>query len=182
MITHKLTVISLVLLVLTALTACDREPPKPQAIIVDFIAAAEAVNMAERVKQFSGAQNKAMRDELTALSKKLKQVLEDKKAGFGDAPTDEQQAELKTVMTNLQNQFTQRRMTLNTGVREEIAAFRQSVIDEIIPVARQVASEHGASIVLKSNPVLWSEETLDITTEVVSRLPAPEKTGPDATQ
>jgi Skp family chaperone for outer membrane proteins len=180
MMTGKFTNLSLLLISLIALTACNQEPAKPQAVVIDMSEVTKAVYLAERMKTFSDALTKEINAEITDLSAQYKQELEDKKASFGESPTQEQEDELKRMSTRLQQQFMRARMTANTRLNKEKNTFRQSIVDVITPVVQQVATEHGASIVLRNNPVVWSEATLDITSEVISRLPAEETREPAA--
>jgi Skp family chaperone for outer membrane proteins len=117
---------------------------------------------------------------MAELSTQYKQEIEDKKASFGDNPSKEQEDELQRMTKRLQQQFNRERITANTQLNEEKNALRQSIMDIITPVVQQVATEHGATIVLKKNPVFWSEDVLDITSEVIARLPAEETRDPAA--
>jgi Skp family chaperone for outer membrane proteins len=114
------------------------------------------------------------------LGAKYMQEIEDKKASFGDNPTKEQEDELQRMTKRLQQQFNRERMTANTRLNEEKNALRQSIMDVITPIVQQVATEHGATIVVNNNSVFWSEDVLDITSEVIARLPAEETKDPAA--
>ena len=180
MITSKFTALSLLLISLIALSACNQEPAKPQAVVINMVEATEAVNMAERLKAFTTAENQRINSEMKELGAQYMKELEDKEASFGDEPTQEQQDELKRMRTRLQKQFNRTRMSANGQMNKEKKALRQSILDEITPIAQQVATEHGATVIIKDDSVFWSEDTLDITSEVIARLPAEETRDPAA--
>ena len=180
MITRKFATLSLLLISFIALSGCNQEPPKPQAVVINMLEVNQAVYMADRLKAFSGPESKRINTEMKELGAKYMQEIEDKKASFGDNPTKEQEDELQRMTKRLQQQFNRERITANTQLNEEKNALRQSIMDIITPVVQQVATEHGATIVLKKNPVFWSEDVLDITSEVISRLPAEETRDPAA--
>ena len=180
MITRKFATLSLLLISLIALSGCNQEPPKPQAVVINMLEVNQAVYMADRLKAFSGPESKRINTEMKELGAKYMQEIEDKKASFGDNPSKEQEDELQRMTKRLQQQFNRERITANTQLNEEKNALRQSIMDIITPVVQQVATEHGATIVLKKNPVFWSEDVLDITSEVIARLPAEETRDPAA--
>jgi len=180
MMTRKFATLSLLLISLIALSACNQQPPKPQAVVINMLEANQAVYMADRLKALSDAESKRINAEMKELGARYMQEIEDKKASFGDSPSKEQEDELQRMTKRLQQQFNRARMTENTQLRKDKSALRQSIVDVITPVARQVATEHGATIVLKGDSVFWSEDTLDITREVIARLPAEETSDPAA--
>jgi Skp family chaperone for outer membrane proteins len=163
-----------------ALSGCNQEPPKPQAVVINLSEISNAVYLVERMKTLSDTLSQEINSEMAELSTQYKQEIEDKKASFGDNPSKEQEDELQRMTKRLQQQFNRERITANTQLNEEKNALRQSIMDIITPVVQQVATEHGATIVLKKNPVFWSEDVLDITSEVIARLPAEETRDPAA--
>jgi Skp family chaperone for outer membrane proteins len=180
MITRKFATLSLLLISFIALSGCNQEPPKPQAVVINMLEVNQAVYMADRLKAFSGPESKRINTEMKELGAKYMQEIEDKKASFGDNPTKEQEDELQRMTKRLQQQFNRERMTANTRLNEEKNALRQSIMDVITPIVQQVATEHGATIVVRNNSVFWSEDVLDITSEVIARLPAEETRDPAA--
>ena len=180
MITRKFATLSLLLISFIALSACNQEPPKPQAVVINMLEVNQAVYMADRLKVFSDAESKRINAEMKELGAKYMQEIEDKKASFGDSPSKEQEEELQRMTKRLQQQFNRSRMAANTQLNKDKSALRQSIMDVITPVVQQVATENGATIVLKKNQVFWSEDVLDITSEVIARLPAEETRDPAA--
>jgi Skp family chaperone for outer membrane proteins len=180
MMTGKFTNFSLLLISLIALTACNQEPAKPQAVVMNMLEVTAAVNMPERLKAFSDAESEKIKSEMKGLGDKYMKEIADKEASFGDDPSQEQQDELKRMRARLQKQYSRASMTANTQKNKEKNALRQSILDEITPTAQQVAAEHGATIIIKDDSVFWSESSLDITSEVISRLPAEETSNPAA--
>ena len=170
--TSKFAAFSLLLISLIALSACNKEPAKPQAVVINMLEVTAAVNMADRLKTFSDAESRRINSEMQELGATYRKELEDTEAGFGEEPSQEQQEQLTRMRTRLQKQFNRARMTANGQMNSEKKALRQSILDEITPTAKQVAAEHGATIIIREDSVFWSEEFLDITSEVISRLPA----------
>ena len=180
MMTRKFATLSLLLISLIALSACNQQPPKPQAVVINMLEANQAVYMADRLKALSDAESKRINAEMKELGARYMQEIEDKKASFGDSPSKEQEDELQRMTKRLQQQFNRSRMAENSQLNKDKSELRQSIMDVITPVVQQVATEHGATIVLKKNQVFWSEDALDITSEVIARLPAEETSDPAA--
>ncbi len=178
MLTCRFTALPLLLVSLLVVPACQKEPAKPQAVVINMLEVTEAVHMAERLKAFNDAESSRINAEMKALGETYMKELADTEAGFGGEPSQEQQDQLKRMKTRLQKQYNRARITANNAKNEGKNALRQSILDEITPIARQVAAEHGATIIIKDDSVFWSEAVLNITSEVISRLPAGE-TGED---
>lgn len=180
MMTRKFSTLALLLASAITLSACYKEPAKPQAVVINMLEATEAVNMVDRLKAFSDAESKKINTEMKELGETYMKELEDTEASFGEEPSQEQQDQLKRMRTRLQKQYNRARMTANAQMNIEKKALRKSILDEITPTAKQVAAEYGATIIIKGESVFWSEAILDITSEVISRLPVEETGDPAA--
>jgi len=161
-----------ILLVLTVvlLTACDKEPPKPQSVIVNIVTIAEETGINEQIKERTDTVNQQVSEEMKALSEKLRNEFEAEKAGFGENPSDEDAKKIKALRDQLGKQNIEARNEINARRTEEVSEIRQAYLNDIMSVAREVALAHGASIVLKAVSVFWSEGSVDITDEVIRRM------------
>ena len=180
MMTSKPSALFLFLACLIAVSGCNREPAKPQAVMINMPAVTEAVHMAARLKAFSDRETKSINAEMKELGENYMKMLEETEITFGEQPSQEQQDQLKRMRTRLQKQYNRARMTANGQMNREKNALRQSILDEITPTAQQVAAEYGATVIIRDDSVFWAEASLDITSEVISRLPAEATRDPDA--
>ena len=164
------TLIILLMLIVVLFTGCDKEPPKPQSVIINIVAIAEETGINEQIKERTNTVNQQVTEEMKALSEKLRNEFESEKAGFGDNPSDEDAKKIKALREQLGKQIIEARNEANTRRTEEASEIRQAYLDDIMSVARAVALAHGASIVLKAVSVFWSEESVEITDEVIRRM------------
>lgn len=173
-----LTAIVLLMVTVTLLAGCNKEPSKPQAVLIDIgkIAAEKGIN--EQIKERTEAMRKQVAEDVGALSAKLNKEFEDEKAGFGEVPSEDDKKKIQTLQEQLRKQVIQISNEGNARFRKEASEIRGSSLDGVMSVAQQVALEHGASFVLKSRVVLWSDGSLDITDEVLGRMPGVEETQP----
>lgn len=170
---HKIpSAVLLLMLATTLLTGCNNEPPKPQAVVIDIRAISEAAGVKEQIRKRSETINQQNSKEMKALSAKLSKELEDERARLGDNPSEEDEKKIQTLREQLRKQIMQARFAGNGKLAKETSKIRQSFRDGLMPVARTVAREHGASIILKARAgVFWSDESVDITNEVIGRMP-----------
>lgn len=172
MIQKTLTEIILLVLTVALFTGCDKEPPKPQSVVINILEIAEAMGFNEQIKERAKTINQQIIEEIKVLSDELKKEFEEEKASFGDTPSKEDEKKIKTLREQMGKQIIEARNAGNSRRTEEVSEIRQSFLDEIMTVAQEVALEHGASIILKAMGVLWSEGAVEITDEVVGRMSA----------
>ena len=165
------TIIFLLILTITLLSGCNNEPPKPQAVVINIVAIAEAMGFDEQLKEHTETMSQQISEEIKALSDKLSKEFEDEKAGLGDSPSEEDEKKIQTLREQLRKQITQASKEGNERRAKETSEVRQSYLDDIMSVAQKVALEHGASIILKAMGVFWSDGAVDITDEVIGRMP-----------
>jgi len=168
---NTLTAVFLLMITVTLLAGCNNGPPQPQAVVINVRTISEAAGLNERIKIRTEAINQQVSEERKELSTKLSKELEDEKARLGDNPSEEDDKKIQTLREQLQKQIMQTRIAGNTRLAKEKSEIWQSFLDDVVSVAKMVALEHGASIILKAQAgVFWSDE-VDITNEVIERMP-----------
>ncbi|MEN8207116.1 MAG: OmpH family outer membrane protein [Pseudomonadota bacterium] len=164
------TTIILFMLTVTLLVGCDKESPKPQAVVMNIGTISEATGIKEEIKIRTEAINQQFSENMKALSAEHRKEIEDEKANFSDSPSEEYEKKIQTLQEQLRERFIVARNEKKAKLAKEISEFRQSHFDEIMSVAQIIALEHGASIILKAGGVFWSDGSADITDEVVERM------------
>lgn len=169
---HKtLTAVFLLMLTVNLLTGCNNKPPKPQSVVINMRAISEAAGINELIKARTEEINQQISEENRALSSKLSKELDDEKARVGDNPSEEENKKIQNLRTQLSKQIMQARLADNARLAKEKSEIWQSFRDSAVSVAKTVALEHGASIILKAQAgVFWSDD-VDITNEVIERMP-----------
>lgn len=151
------------------LSACNEQSPNPQTVVIDLAKALEATGLSERITQQAEAIREKHKEEMKALSFELGKQLDAEKTRYGENPGDDELAKIQTLRGQLRRQVMQARLEGNARVMKARTDARKAFIEEIMPLAQAVARERGASIILRSTPVLWSDAGIDITPLVVSR-------------
>ena len=161
-----------ILLVLIAALSmgCNRQPPKPQAVVINVEAVVKATGIDEQLKARMEAMKQQLSQEMKELSEMLNKEIEDKNAALGDSPSQEDQKAMQTLRGQAFTKMRQVQTEGNKRIAKETSEVRQSYLDEIMSVAADVAREKGASVVLKAAAVFWSEGTVDITDQVITRM------------
>jgi len=165
------TIIILLMLTAALLTGCNNEPPKPQAVVINIGMIAETTGFTEELRIRTEAMNQQISDEIKALSAELRKEIEDEKSSFGDSPSDEDKQRIQTLRGQIRKKMIEARKEKNARLTKEMTEVRQSYLDDIMSIAQVIAIEHGASIILKVMGVFWSDGSVDITHEVVERMP-----------
>jgi len=165
-----LPVIILLMITVTLISGCNNEPPKPQAVLLNMGAVGDATGITEQMNELRVTIRQQNAEEVNALSAKLSKELEDEKASLGDKPSEEDENKIKALQKQQNNQILQARRAGNSKGAKEISDAKQSFVDDIMSVAQKVASEHGASIILKDTAAFWFNGSVDITNEVIDRM------------
>jgi len=150
---------------------CDKEPPKPQSVVINIHTIAETTGINEDIKMLTEIMSQQISEDMKALTAASREKIENEKAGFGDSPSEEDKKKLQTLQGQLRKQFMEARNEKNTRLKEVTSEVRQAYVDNIMSIAQIIALEHGASIILKANSVFWSEGAVDITDEVIKQMP-----------
>ena len=167
----RLTAVLSLMLTAILFTGCKNEAPKPQAVVIDLPAVSEAAGIDELTKKYTETMNQQISEEIKALSAELSKQLEDEKAALGDNPSEEDDKKIQTLREQLRKQIQRARFAANDKLVKEKSKIWRSFLDDLTPVARQTALDHGASIILKSRAaVFWSDKSVDITHEVIGRM------------
>lgn len=165
------TIIILLMLAVSLSIGCDKEPPKPQSVVINIHTIAETTGINEDIKMLTEIMSQQISEDMKALTAASREKIENEKAGFGDSPSEEDKKKLQTLQGQLRKQFMEARNEKNTRLKEVTSEVRQAYVDNIMSIAQIIALEHGASIILKANSVFWSEGAVDITDEVIKQMP-----------
>ena len=175
-----------ILLLLAAglmLSACDKIPQsigQPGAAkaagsgvaVLDLGAVAKALGRDEVFRQQMESARQQLGQQLTDFSTGLQGQLREEQAKLGEAPTTEQQQELRQKVAQAQRQVQQSRVLARRKAAEFQTNLAVAFRNEVQPIAAEIAREKGASAVVLSNTLLWFEPVADITGEVIDKMRA----------
>lgn len=163
--------ISLSVILITMLPACDHSVLNPDTAVIDLNAVANATGQAEEIRQRIEKADNELNTQLTQIAGQLDAQLADEKAKLGDSPTDEQQQKINqmTVQANQQLQQVQQ------AARQQSQQNRLALINEfrqkVKTVAEGIARNRNARVVLEiTDNVVWFDSVVDITDEVIAEF------------
>ena len=174
---RKTAFVGLWVVVVALVSACDRKlpptplPPSGLVAVIDLDRVARAIGrdevIAARVQSYADEQSNSLNRLRDDMREQLLQV----RAGFGDAPSDEQQQDLARLTARsdlqLQQEITKARQTAEQLKVDLVLDFKQ----EVQPVARRVAQARGLSVVLiQQNGMLYVDPDTDISDAVIDEL------------
>lgn len=161
------------MLIVTMISGCNNEPPEPpepQAVVINIQAIVEATGIKENMQTRAETMTQQLSEEMSILSADLNKEIEDERASIGNSLSEDDEKKIQILRGQKLKEFNRVRAAENKRLAEEISEIRQSYLDGIMSVAKDVALEHGASIVLKAMGVFWSDESVDVTDEVIERM------------
>ena len=165
-----LNAIILLMLTITQLTGCDKEPPMPQAVTMNLGKIAKEAGVNEEVRKRIETITQQFSEEVRALSIEHRKEIEAEKNSLGDNRSDEDEQKIQTRQEQLKKLLIEFEKEGQARKAKEISKIRKSSLDNIMTVAQMVALERGASIILKYMGVFWSDSSVDITDEVIERM------------
>jgi Skp family chaperone for outer membrane proteins len=140
--------------------------------IVDLDAVAQRLGRDIQIKDAVSKKETELNEQLNALKTKLSARFDETRQGHGTEPTDKQQAELRTLESQMNLQLAKAKQqalnTLSVHQQRLVAQFRE----EVKPIARAAAAERGLSIVIPKNEglLLSFDPGVDITDRVAEKL------------
>lgn len=140
--------------------------------VLDLGAVAKALGRDEVFRQQMESARQQLGQQLNEFSTGLQGQLREEQAKLGEAPTAEQQQELREKVAQAQRQVQQSRVLARRKAAEFQSNLAVAFRNEVQPVAAEVARARGASAVALSNTLLWFEPEVDITGEVIDRMRA----------
>ena len=166
--------------------------PAPKVGIVDFAQAFEKHYKTQEQNEKLNATKTKIQGEMEkifkegqALAEKYKELLEQTKnpvltaeartAAEGDAAKQLEEVRKKEQL------FTETRNDADRMLQQQIATFRQMLIEEISKVATDIAKKKGVTILIEKNATVYADPAYDITEEVIAEINKNRPAGSTAT-
>lgn len=170
---------------LVLLSACDKLPhpmaaagKRASVAVLDLAAVAKALGRDEVFREQMHSAREQLREQLTEFSTGLQDKLREEQARLGEAPTAEQQQDLREKLALAQRQVQQSQALARQKAAEFQTTLALAFRNEVQPVAAEIARSQGASAVVLSNTLLWFEPGVDITGKVIEAMRAQQATPP----
>ncbi len=177
--------------VLGSLAGCNRETAAPSAAsavkstggvgVVDLDLVAKQLGRDVYMNNSVQERLSSLNNKLTTFKNSLDRLYDEKKTGFGEEPNEEQQKQLATMQDRMDAQL----MESKRKAENELAVYRQQLVDQFReqtkPVLREVAASRGLSIVVPKNNglLLTIDPGVEITDEVAKRMLASQAKTPE---
>lgn len=133
-----------------------------QLVMRDAVASKSVRSQFERQREVFQEEIQRQEDELRELDKSLAQ----QRAVLSNEAFAEKQKEFQQRVADTQRQVQSRKRQLDEG----LAAGLEQVQRAIAEVAREIAAQRGADLVLSKNMAIFASPSLDITQEALERL------------
>jgi len=151
------------------ISACGHESGSGIAVL-DLDAIASATGQDEEIARRAQAGSDELAAQLEALVAQLDKEIEEKRAELGPGATEEQLAEISAAA---QQQFTDSQNFARQQATQLRNNLIQQFIDQVRPIAAEIAERKGASAILTESPALfWHDADMDLTDEVIAEVRA----------
>ena len=143
--------------------------PAPVAAVLDVQRVLQDSLAAQSIQKQIDGQRLKFENQIEAEENTLRQAEENltqsRAKMAGDVYADREQ-ELRQKFLTVERDVQARRKALDVAYTEAINTVREN----LLILAQDIAHQHGANIVLVKQQVLWADKALDITDEVLSGL------------
>ncbi len=150
--------------------------------VIDLDVVGKSIGRTQEMTDAINVRKSAFDQALQKGQAEMKQKLADKKAEFGDSPTDEQKTQLAQLERAFGNELVQAARKAQAKLEQERQALIAQFRNEVKPVAQQVAAERGLGVVIPRNEgfLLAIDPGVDITADVVKAYGAKKPTAAKA--
>ena len=148
--------------------------PTGGVAVVDLDEVARQVGASDEITQALKAREASLNNQLQSIKSNYVQQFEDRKALYGEQPTDEQSAQLVSIS----RQFNLNLVNAQRQAASHITSHRTKLImqfrEQVGPVAQEIAKGHNLSVVVPKNDgwLLSVDDSVNITDEVATSLKA----------
>ncbi len=154
------------------------EPAKDQVLVVDLDRVVKALDKDKQIEAEIQAHNQKIAQQMVAIAQQWKKQFEDKQKEFGDNPTEEQKNILQTMALEASQKWQGYQNQASASARNERSRLYKKFQNLVSIEGKAIAQERGAKVVVAKIPnVLWHEDAVDITDEVIKAMLA----NPEAT-
>ena len=162
----------LITTITATITGCDRLSGDAVAVI-DLTAISKATGEDEVVKNKMEQATAELNAQLSEAIGILEKELAEKKGKLGKSPSQEQVQDLQQFAQNASQQLKQNQAVAQQKAQQYKMGLLMSWREQMQPVVDGVARKRNAKVVLVSSPALmWFDESVDITAEVIASLRA----------
>jgi Skp family chaperone for outer membrane proteins len=170
-------------LLAASLGGCNRsEGPSPAnrqaqnvlgaVAVIDLDTVAQKLGRDKKMSESIQQHEAALNQQLANIKVSYEKEISDKQSQFGQAPSQEQ----VQLLSNMSRQATASLNQVQQKAKSDLNQHRVQIVqqfrDEVKPIARQVASEKGLSIIVTRNETVVFDFTsaVDITEDVVRKM------------
>ncbi len=152
---------------------CGKEQPTGVAI-VDLDEVAKRLGRDQTIVDTVKDRQEDLNKQLINIKAQLERKYAEEKEKIGDNPTEEDKAKLRAINTQLATILKQGKVQADTIFRNEQLKLLVRFREEIKPIAKEIAAEHGFGIVIPKdqNMLLASDPAIDITEQVIAKMKA----------
>ena len=160
------------LLFLTMLSACNEQSGERNTVaVLDLEVIVKATKQDDvfqaQVKQADIDLSNQLKEMAAALEGKLTEIRE----GYGDKPSDEQEAQYQENVQQANLELRQKQALARTKLQQYEATILNAWRETVKPVAQAVANDKGSDVVMISNQsLMWFRDSVDITDEVLAKI------------
>lgn len=150
----------------------------PEVAVIDLAAVAKATGQEEEIRVKAEEARNELTAQLQQLAVNLEEQLQAERDKMGASPSEDDAQRLQAMSIQAQQQVN----SAQAQAQNQAALVEQQLVNEyrakVEPLAREIANELGASIVVTADAnVVWFDPAVDITDEVIAAwraLPAEE--------
>ncbi|HMO15256.1 MAG TPA: OmpH family outer membrane protein [Pirellulaceae bacterium] len=138
--------------------------------VIDLNRVAEQIGAIERIRTAVADYEFELRNRLTQIKDQFELEISEKRSSQTDDLNRQDQGELDKLMVKHQSALEQQTLIANNELVAHENQLKLKLLNQVRPIAYEVANERGMSIVLTTAQVYAATPTSDITDEVAKRI------------
>ena len=150
----------------------SHETPQGKVAIIDLDLVARQIGYDQQIASAIQQQKTSLEQQLGAIKASYVQELKKRQSDIGEAPTNEQKQFLSKSELQANRSLIQQKRKADVLLTQYRAQLAKDFRERVKPIARQVATEMGLSIILTKNDsvVFDYDMTVDISNTVAERM------------
>ena len=155
---------------LTTESKPDKQIPADSIAVIDLNVVAQEIGAMGKINHSLKERENELVGKLNGLKNELGRQLDEIKSKYGSDLNQQQQSDLDRMLTDHQQTIGLQVQAAQTQLAAHHAQLKRKLLDQVRPVAYEVACEKGMNLVLTTSQIYAAGPNVDITQQVIKRI------------
>ncbi len=148
----------------------DQQTTPFNVAVIDINEVARQIGAMDKIRFAMAEFELELQSQLNMIKDRLDEEVESKKKAYNNDLNQQAAGELDSLLAKHQSSLEQQTFAANSQLAAHHNQLKLKLLNQVRPIAYQVANERGMSVVLTTAQIYAATPTADITNEVVQRI------------